>query len=163
MNQDQQENNSWELPPDFLDSKTYLNHSIPTYELPENTIKFFNFQTSVPAETPLEKSEQEKAIQDQIKLGILRVNNVPTQTNDNSYHPELQLSSSPAKITVLNGQLIATQQAPPKQEYNILKDFSNKVALPSKPTSLFGNNKKVGRNDSCPCGSGRKYKVCHGR
>jgi preprotein translocase subunit SecA len=22
---------------------------------------------------------------------------------------------------------------------------------------------KVGRNDPCPCGSGRKYKVCHGR
>ncbi|TAK26108.1 MAG: preprotein translocase subunit SecA [Chloroflexota bacterium] len=22
---------------------------------------------------------------------------------------------------------------------------------------------KVGRNDACPCGSGRKYKVCHGR
>jgi uncharacterized protein YecA (UPF0149 family) len=22
---------------------------------------------------------------------------------------------------------------------------------------------KVGRNDPCPCGSGRKYKQCHGR
>jgi preprotein translocase subunit SecA len=22
---------------------------------------------------------------------------------------------------------------------------------------------KVGRNDSCPCGSGKKYKHCHGR
>jgi uncharacterized protein len=21
---------------------------------------------------------------------------------------------------------------------------------------------KVGRNDPCPCGSGRKYKACHG-
>ena len=24
-------------------------------------------------------------------------------------------------------------------------------------------NLKVGRNDECPCGSGRKYKVCCGR
>ena len=24
------------------------------------------------------------------------------------------------------------------------------------------NNKKVGRNDPCPCGSGKKYKKCHG-
>jgi len=24
-------------------------------------------------------------------------------------------------------------------------------------------DKKVGRNDPCPCGSGRKYKQCHGR
>ena len=23
--------------------------------------------------------------------------------------------------------------------------------------------KKVGRNDPCPCGSGKKYKTCHGR
>jgi preprotein translocase subunit SecA len=23
--------------------------------------------------------------------------------------------------------------------------------------------RKVGRNEPCPCGSGRKYKVCHGR
>ena len=23
-------------------------------------------------------------------------------------------------------------------------------------------NKKVGRNDPCPCGSGKKYKHCHG-
>jgi len=22
---------------------------------------------------------------------------------------------------------------------------------------------KVGRNDPCPCGSGKKFKVCHGR
>lgn len=25
------------------------------------------------------------------------------------------------------------------------------------------HEKKVGRNDSCPCGSGKKFKVCHGR
>ena len=23
-------------------------------------------------------------------------------------------------------------------------------------------NKKIGRNDPCPCGSGKKYKKCHG-
>jgi preprotein translocase subunit SecA len=22
---------------------------------------------------------------------------------------------------------------------------------------------KVGRNDPCPCGSGKKYKACHGK
>ncbi len=25
------------------------------------------------------------------------------------------------------------------------------------------NPKSIGRNDPCPCGSGRKYKNCHGR
>lgn len=32
----------------------------------------------------------------------------------------------------------------------------------SKPTPLVNAN-KVGRNDPCPCGSGKKYKNCHGR
>jgi len=30
----------------------------------------------------------------------------------------------------------------------------------SKPRDEFG--KKIGRNDPCPCGSGKKYKKCHG-
>ena len=25
------------------------------------------------------------------------------------------------------------------------------------------NKDKVGRNDPCPCGSGKKYKKCHGK
>jgi len=25
------------------------------------------------------------------------------------------------------------------------------------------STQKVGRNDPCPCGSGKKYKQCHGR
>ncbi|UCC85448.1 MAG: preprotein translocase subunit SecA [Gemmatimonadota bacterium] len=33
-------------------------------------------------------------------------------------------------------------------------------AAPAKPVST---GDKVGRNDPCPCGSGRKYKKCHGR
>jgi len=27
----------------------------------------------------------------------------------------------------------------------------------------FKNEKKVGRNEPCPCGSGKKYKKCHGK
>ena len=25
------------------------------------------------------------------------------------------------------------------------------------------NDNKIGRNDLCPCGSGKKYKKCHGQ
>ena len=31
------------------------------------------------------------------------------------------------------------------------------------PTSPIRNDEKVGRNDPCPCGSGKKFKHCHGR
>jgi preprotein translocase subunit SecA len=32
-----------------------------------------------------------------------------------------------------------------------------------KPQPVKRESKKVGRNDPCPCGSGKKYKKCHGR
>jgi uncharacterized protein YecA (UPF0149 family) len=35
------------------------------------------------------------------------------------------------------------------------------AGLPSLDTP-FGEG-KVGRNDPCPCGSGKKFKRCHGR
>jgi len=34
----------------------------------------------------------------------------------------------------------------------LLKDFCNRIEVP-----------RVGRNELCPCGSGRKYKKCHGK
>jgi preprotein translocase subunit SecA len=35
------------------------------------------------------------------------------------------------------------------------------AAAPAAPFVRGGN--KIGRNDPCPCGSGKKYKQCHGR
>ena len=38
-------------------------------------------------------------------------------------------------------------------------------AAPATPTGgvAVGGTRKVGRNEPCPCGSGKKYKLCHGR
>ena len=35
-------------------------------------------------------------------------------------------------------------------------------ALPEKKP-FVRPDKKIGRNDPCPCGSGKKYKHCHGK
>jgi len=35
--------------------------------------------------------------------------------------------------------------------------------LPTNSTAPGAQGKKVGRNDPCPCGSGKKYKKCHGK
>ena len=32
----------------------------------------------------------------------------------------------------------------------------------SGPVTIVHDGPKVGRNDMCPCGSGKKYKNCHG-
>jgi preprotein translocase subunit SecA len=37
------------------------------------------------------------------------------------------------------------------------------VSQRSKPETVKRNQPKVGRNDPCPCGSGKKYKQCHGK
>ncbi|HVS16714.1 MAG TPA: preprotein translocase subunit SecA [Thermoanaerobaculia bacterium] len=34
---------------------------------------------------------------------------------------------------------------------------------PAKPQTVVHDQPKVGRNEPCPCGSGKKYKKCHGR
>ena len=50
--------------------------------------------------------------------------------------------------------------------FNLLRIVSTEPAAhaPSKQpsTGLPAGMKEVGRNDPCPCGSGKKYKKCHG-
>jgi preprotein translocase subunit SecA len=45
----------------------------------------------------------------------------------------------------------------------VRKPKQNLVAGPVKVKTQKKTDKKVGRNDPCPCGSGKKYKNCHGR
>jgi preprotein translocase subunit SecA len=38
----------------------------------------------------------------------------------------------------------------------------NRGEEPTAPKTVHRSDEKVGRNDPCPCGSGKKYKKCHG-
>ena len=40
--------------------------------------------------------------------------------------------------------------------------LAERVKIDEKVKAGAGGDKKVGRNDQCPCGSGKKYKKCHG-
>ena len=44
--------------------------------------------------------------------------------------------------------------------YDEAEDFAAAASAAPTPAAAYP---KVGRNDPCPCGSGRKYKQCHGR
>jgi preprotein translocase subunit SecA len=37
------------------------------------------------------------------------------------------------------------------------------TAAPKPAQPVERHTPKVGRNDPCPCGSGKKYKHCHGK
>jgi preprotein translocase subunit SecA len=45
--------------------------------------------------------------------------------------------------------------------YDEPQDFAEAAAAAATPAA--GGYPKVGRNDPCPCGSGKKYKQCHGK
>lgn len=70
--------------------------------------------------------------------------------------------------------LIKTMEAAEAEESLTVKEDSSKpIFIESKPTGDAGDNansapikreeQKVGRNNPCPCGSGKKYKHCHGK
>ncbi|HEX6063799.1 MAG TPA: SEC-C metal-binding domain-containing protein, partial [Longimicrobiales bacterium] len=43
------------------------------------------------------------------------------------------------------------------------QELESDVTVAEKPRPFVRGAQKVGRNDPCPCGSGRKYKHCHGK
>ena len=62
------------------------------------------------------------------------------------------------------------QHAPPpalssvtRQQTADLQAADRAAAPPAKPEPIRNNEQRVGRNEPCPCGSGKKYKACHGR
>ncbi|TAN37214.1 MAG: preprotein translocase subunit SecA [Verrucomicrobia bacterium] len=53
----------------------------------------------------------------------------------------------------------ATASVAPEDSGN---EAAMQAALKEKGTPIVREGPKVGRNDPCPCGSGKKYKKCHG-
>jgi len=52
---------------------------------------------------------------------------------------------------------------PPKQEVNVTYSRGDDEETAEPPQTYKRQQPKVGRNDPCPCGSGKKYKQCHGK
>ncbi len=65
-----------------------------------------------------------------------------------------------ANITQFLMKVEIKQNITPKPKQNIQTN-DGKETLKSKPK--VNENKKIGRNDPCPCGSGKKYKQCCGK
>ena len=65
--------------------------------------------------------------------------------------------------TLFQLQVRPHQEAPVEEERRRAQrlSFSHGDSGPAQPQER--TQKKVGRNDPCPCGSGKKYKKCHGK
>ncbi|NBQ94527.1 MAG: hypothetical protein EBU15_03915 [Betaproteobacteria bacterium] len=63
-------------------------------------------------------------------------------------------SASEAGLPDAQSLALAAQQLPGSAQ-------SQDAQTAQQPLRRFGE--KIGRNDPCPCGSGKKFKQCHGR
>ncbi|MDD4953837.1 MAG: SEC-C metal-binding domain-containing protein, partial [Candidatus Omnitrophica bacterium] len=93
-------------------------------------------------------SIEEEAAETVFKLQMARperVKQVFTSVPQEFSHPEAARFQRP------------TQQEPVEQ------DLDSPEEPPSTPAPIKRDQPKVGRNDPCPCGSGKKYKKCHGQ
>jgi preprotein translocase subunit SecA len=83
-------------------------------------------------------------VEDQVVRYLFRVELV--QTVPTQRRAQVPVRESKAEASALQGERREAQQSP--------------TAGP--PTTVRRQTPKVGRNDPCPCGSGKKYKKCHG-
>jgi len=72
-------------------------------------------------------------------------------------------------ITNTLGKTVMSFRIPSAGRIDFVADIKKKRGRIIEPQPItvqnlpFKSSLKIGRNDPCPCGSGRKYKNCHGR
>jgi preprotein translocase subunit SecA len=99
---------------------------------------------------------------DMIKNEVIRmVMTVRIQTREEVEAAEAALAEQQAHLENINYQHAEFNPAAAPEE--LLAPVAAGVADPvgADPNTYMGM--KVGRNDPCPCGSGKKFKQCHGR
>ncbi len=69
---------------------------------------------------------------------------------------------APEDVEAVEEQRRKSEQVPMQFQHEEAETVGGDVSeLP--PMTSFRESEKVGRNDPCPCGSGKKYKQCHGK
>jgi preprotein translocase subunit SecA len=64
---------------------------------------------------------------------------------------------------VMKAQIQSNLERKQVAEGKAVHQSSNETSKESKRKTPFTKGQTIGRNDPCPCGSGKKYKQCHGR
>ena len=66
-----------------------------------------------------------------------------------------QVAQAAQALEAQAGQLSNVTYTHPNEDGSVSQDTDSNTRAPDLP--------RVGRNDACPCGSGKKYKSCHGK
>ena len=98
-------------------------------------------------------------------MTILKIGPASTRLGEAGPAPSFLQSDLPREIHFKGAdegvaQFSGSEQAEGSQQSTANSQLQNTGAEPQKPLI---NQNITGRNDPCPCGSGKKYKKCHGK
>lgn len=110
------------------------------------------------------------------KEGYRLFESMMTRVRDTSIEYVFRMSAATARASVVEkprSNVLSAQASAEKQQFEgvakIMERTDQKSAPEKSPKGVIPVSKgttvtvqKVGRNDPCPCGSGKKYKKCHG-
>ena len=89
------------------------------------------------------------------------------RVTDLIFRMESSLNEAFIRSTWVEGQARHDEVAPPESpssagatNSNTSTNSSSQSSEPQKPATIRNRGPRVGRNDPCPCGSGKKYKNC---
>ncbi|AMQ27751.1 TPA: preprotein translocase subunit SecA [Legionella pneumophila] len=86
-----------------------------------------------------------------------------TMMLDNLKYEVIRILSSVEIQTEEDAQVVEEQRrADQIRKMNLMHESLSENDEASETQTFRRQEKKIGRNDPCPCGSGKKYKACHG-
>jgi preprotein translocase subunit SecA len=118
----------------------------------------FRMQILGPDGTPIETTEQMLAAQGQHTRSDAQQASLPL-SQSGAEHAPVPIHTRAPSTTI--DELEKEFQRKKRRELEQARAVSSAGGESSAPTQRV-TGEKVGRNDPCPCGSGKKYKKCHG-
>ena len=132
----------------------------------------FRMQIIGPDGQPIESPEQlaaaqaaqaAAAAQQQAQQAFVQQQMAVHQQQQLTPPPQLEAQSAPVIPTRAPSTTIdALEREFQKKKERELEQSRMAGAATAEPAAQRKTGEKVGRNDKCPCGSGKKYKQCHG-
>jgi preprotein translocase subunit SecA len=157
--------------PTMLDSKTKLNNYINNIDDPDIKSKFKAFiakykKEAFAAFADMNLSVKAEALEKIFKIQIVQEPGVDADGSGGPVGPELHEEDAEEVLQSLAPKKVSDSKV--NYQHQEMTTWGGAGPSSPRPQSqkaaepVVRDEQKVGRNDPCPCGSGKKYKKCHG-
>jgi uncharacterized protein YecA (UPF0149 family) len=135
----------------------FIGNTIEILSAPERTIAELNQLAIILAEAK-DKSETREQVVSRIEKEVPALSKLAQLLPEN----RSELYGFLALVLAAAQLFTQTPAAPSPTTVNVTQVIQQVVAEPQPTKTVPSKSKKVGRNETCPCGSGTKYKRCCG-